>query len=402
MTTTLTGLDSLVDSSFAAIKGQKVGVLANQATCDRQLRHIVELLLAQDDCTLSRIFAPEHGFGGVLQDMDRVDDETEGIAQLPIISLYGSDEESLRPEKTLLEDLDTLIVDLPDIGSRYYTFAQTMTYCMQVASGTDCRILVLDRPNPINGSSIEGSGLEPDCRSFCGYSYTPQRNGLTLGEIARLVQAGFGPKGQEVASIDCKLEIVQVHGWRRDEYFDQTGLPWISPSVNMPTLDTAIVYPGACLFEATALSEGRGTTRPFEYVGAPYINGRDWIEAVTREEIHLDGATLRPIQFMPKFQKHANVVCGGVQFHVDDRSKFNSIRWSLALIAAAKRLYPDNFAWRHDAYEFVDKVPAIDLLYGSGLFRKTIETDGSLAEVESDLLQHEAWFAEARKAHLLY
>ena len=379
-----------------------MAVVANQCTVDHEFEHLVDHLANASNVNLVRIFAPEHGFRGVMQDMDHIADARDKVTNVSVVSLYGSSAESLRPAPALLADVDVLLVDLPDIGARYYTFAQTLTYCMQVAAQTGTKVVVLDRPNPIAGDRIEGLGLHNSCQSFCGYASMPQRHGLTLGELAKLVNAGFGAEEESVPPINCDLEIIPCANWSRSMYFDQTGLRWVIPSVNMPTLDTAIVYPGLCLLEATNLSEGRGTTRPFEIIGAPYIDGRAWANETMNVGLTIEGATLRPLEFMPKFQKHANTVCGGVQIHVTDRARFEPFRLGLALIAAAKRLYPDAFAWRPQAYEFVDKVPAIDLLYGTAEFRALVDADAGLSVLEPKLQAAAQAFAGTREPFLLY
>jgi uncharacterized protein YbbC (DUF1343 family) len=398
-----TGLDVIKQDSFSLLSKKRIAVLANQASVDSELNHLIELLLANQSrfgFELKKIFAPEHGFGGIMQDMDKIGDENN--SGIKVISLYGNSEDSLTPTTEMLKDIEVLLVDLPDIGTRYYTFAQTMTYCMQIAAKTGTLVVVLDRPNPIGGVQIEGVGLDSNCRSFCGYAATPQRHGLTLGELATLVNKGFGKQPQEVPAISCNLQIIKAKNWRRDDYFDKTSLPWIAPSVNMPTLDTAIVYPGMCLFEATNISEGRGTTKPFEYAGAPYINGKEWAEATLKEEIPLEGAKLRPIEFMPKFQKHKDARCGGIQLHITDRNSFSSFKWAIALLSAASRLYPNHFAWRDQAYEFISKVPAIDLLYGSDSLRKTIKEGKSLQLINSEIEEYQAWFTKERQQYLIY
>lgn len=398
----LTGLDVLREDSFSDLRGNRIGVLANAASVDSNLTHIVDLLHGAPGVTLVKIFAPEHGFRGAPQDMIAVHSSTDPKTELPIVSLYGNTSESLSPKKDDLQGLDLLVIDLPDIGTRYYTYAQTMALAMQVAGEAGVKVIVLDRPNPLGGVEIEGGTVTKRCRSFCGMTPVPQRHGLTLGELAVLYEGGFGVGEDAYPAARCNLRIIKVRGWKRSEYLDQTGLPWVIPSPNMPTLDTAMVYPGGCLFEATNLSEGRGTTRPFEFVGAPFIDGEKWEEAALRESFVLEGAILRPIQFQPQFHKWKGELCGGVQIHVTDRAVFRPLRWGLALIAAARRLYSKEFAWRTEPYEFIDNVPAIDLLYGGDLYRKAVEAGDTLVAVEAELAQFEQWFRTAREPYLLY
>ena len=397
-----TGLDLLAATNCAQLRGKRVGLLANQATVDSAFRHAADIIHESKACTLVRLFGPEHGFRGELQDMDTVAHGVDRYTGLPVVSLYGDSEETLSPSADQLTDLDVLVVDLPDIGARYYTFAHSLGYTMRVAAGTGTKILVLDRPNPIDGLSLEGAPLLKSCRSFCGYADIPNRHGLTLGEHAQLMNEGFGSGENVVPKLGADLEVLKAVGWQRSMYADQTGLPWVLPSPNMPTLDTAIIYPGSCLFEGTELSEARGTTKPLETFGAPYIDGKRWAAAALAEGLELNGAVLRPTSFLPKFQKHAEKVCGGVQIHITDRASFKPFRWCLALISAAKRLYPDEFRWRKQTFEFIDKVPAIDLLYGSAVFRELVDQGTSIASLETELQRCEKAFAESRKQFLLY
>ena len=396
------GLDVLVSNEFEQLRGLRVGLLANQAAVAADFSHAADLMSGSAKCKLTKLFAPEHGFRGEHQDMDTVGHGTDALTGLPVISLYGRGTDSLRPKSTELEDLDILVVDLPDIGSRYYTFAQSLVYSMQECAKAGVKVLVLDRPNPINGVSVEGAELKTECRSFCGYAPIANRHGLTLGEIGMLANAGFGHGQDAVPPIGCSLEILKVEGWDRASYFEETGLPWIIPSVNMPTVDTAVVYPGACLFEATNISEGRGTTKPFEFAGAPFIDGRSWIEAVEALGIPLPGVFFRPISFMPKFQKWANQNCGGVQLHVTDRYSFQPVRCALALIYAAARLYSEEFAWRSEPYEFIGKVPAVDLLYGNADFRNCVSHGENLTMIFDSMKCFEATYTKDRKKILLY
>ncbi len=402
ITTVRSGLDVAVLDGFSELSGMRVGIVANQASVGSQLMHIVDLVLQSGSCEVVRLFAPEHGFRGALQDMAAVDHVTDPITGLPVVSLYGSSEKSLYPHRETLEDLDALLFDLPDIGTRYYTFAQTLAYVLSACGPLGVKVIVLDRPNPLNGLAFEGSLLTPHCRSFCGLLPVPNRHGLTIGELAYMTQRGFGEDEWALPPVDCNLQVIKAQGWKREQYFDDTFLPWVYPSPNMPTIDTALVYPGTCLFEATNISEGRGTTRPFELIGAPFIDSINWITAISLEEVELCGAVLRPTAFIPQFNKWAGKSCHGVQIHVLDRSRFKPVRWGLAMLKALARLYPEDFAWRDQAYEFVDSIPAIDLLYGSAAFRKSTEIHSSLAPVIDDLNAFEIWYSDARKGYLLY
>jgi len=396
------GLDILSATIPSRLAGARVGVLANQSAVDSNYRHVVDLLSNNSAVTLVRLFAPEHGFRGEHQDMAAVSNESEGRTGRPIISLYGKTPESLRPKKEQLSDLDFLIIDLPDVGSRYYTFAQTAGYCLEAAAEAGTTVLVLDRPNPISGSRVEGSTLLASCRSFCGYLPVPQRHGLSLGELCVMMNNGFGSGTNAVPSIGARLEVIKAEGWNREQYIDETSIPWVIPSPNMPTLDTAIVYPGGCLIEATEISEGRGTTKPFEIFGAPGIDTDRWQRAVIDEGIALAGATLRPIGFLPQFQKHSGTVCRGFQLHVTDRDSFQPFRWFLALLFALRRTHPELFRLRHAAYEFVTDVPAIDLLYGSPAMREALDSGMHAGDLLPDIEAFESAFRTQRAPFLLY
>ncbi len=398
-----TGLDVLIAENAERLAGAQVAVLANQSAVSSNFVHLVDFLHEKSNCILKRILAPEHGFRGELQDMAAVGHGTDRRTGVPVVSLYGASPASLRPKPEDLEGIEFLVADLPDVGTRYYTFAQTLGYCLEACAPLDITVLVLDRPNPISGTSIEGSPLLSSCRSFCGYAPVPQRHGLTLGELAVLMNNGFAPSGADpIPPIGAKLEIVKAKDWRREKYHDETGIPWVIPSPNMPTLETAVVYPGGCLLEATQISEGRGTTRPFEIFGAPGIEPERWISAVFEEGIPLAGAALRSLSFMPQFQKHAGKICTGLQLHVRDRGAFQSFRWFLALLFSLKRVHPEVFAWRTGTYEFIDHVPAIDLLYGTPALRDALESGDRASVLVPELEKFEQSFVKDRQKYLLY
>jgi uncharacterized protein YbbC (DUF1343 family) len=369
-----------------------VGLVTHAAAVDRKLRPAAAAIAGLAGIELVAIFGPEHGLHGQAQDLEGVSAESGGRGP-PRHSLYGHTAASLRPTAVQLEGLETLIVDLVDIGSRYYTFQATMKYCLEAAAGLGIRVVVLDRPNPIGGVAVEGPGLRNGYGSFVGCHDIAIRHGLTIGELARLYAADLG--------LDATiLDVVRCEGWRRASWFDETGLPWVLPSPNMPTLDTAIVYPGQCLLEGTNLSEGRGTTRPFEICGAPWIDG----ETVARRlaDRGLPGVVFRPLTFRPTFQKHAGVDCGGVQLHVTDRKAFRPVRTSLALLVEMRRQNPEAFAWRTETYEFVDDPIAIDLLFGSDRERRAIEAAIDWREIAAVWEPEEREFADRRRAALLY
>jgi uncharacterized protein YbbC (DUF1343 family) len=398
----ITGTDRLIQNNFVGLENKSLALLVNQSSVDSNYKHLLEHFAGRADLKLKKIFAPEHGLFGGPQDMEGVQSSIERITGVPIVSLYDGTTESLAPSENELAGIDILLVDLPDVGSRYYTYAQTTALTMAVAEKTKTKVIILDRPNPIDGVTIEGSPLKKDFRSFCGMLTVPQRHGLTLGELAVMYQKGFGPKEDAYPTCGCELEVIKCEGWSREQYIDEAKGTWVIPSPNMPTLNTAIVYPGGCLFEGTNISEARGTTLPFEYIGAPFIDGYQLSIQTLLEGIDLEGAVLRPVSFIPKFQKWANQECGGVQIHITDRKTFKPFRWGLALISAISRLYPGQFKWRTDTYEFINHIPAIDLLYGSDRFRKLVDQKGDLSELIPEINSFESWYIEARKSFLLY
>jgi uncharacterized protein YbbC (DUF1343 family) len=388
-----TGLDVLVAQEFAPLRGLKVGVVAHPASVDAKLRHIVELLAAAPGVTLAAIFGPEHGLLGQAQDLIAVSAGESKRGQVAVHSLYGDSVESLRPTAAQLAGLDALVIDLQDVGSRYYTFQATMRYCLQAALPLGMLVFVLDRPNPLGGIQVEGPALTAGHESFVGVHDLAIRHGLTLGELAMLYQRELGLRTGELRVIACE-------GWQRGDYFDATGLPWVLPSPNMPTLDTAIVYPGQCLFEGTNLSEGRGTTRPFELCGAPWLDGTKLAQRMNAEK--LPGVHFRAAWFRPTFQKHAGKDCGGVQLHVTDRTAFQPVRASLALLAAMREMSGANFAWRTEIYEFVRDPIAIDLLFGSARERLHLEAGQPWRDLLPAWEKEEAAFAHRRHTAFLY
>ncbi len=387
-----TGLDVLLEDPRRHTGGGRVGLCANPTTVDRRLRHAVDLLHAHADVDLRLLFGPEHGLRAEAQDMVSVTDAKDPVTGIPEVSLYGTTEASLTPSAQHLEQIDVLVFDVQDVGSRYYTYAATMALCMRAAAKHKKRVVVLDRPNPIGGTQVEGGGLEAGLENFCGLYAVPQRHGMTVGELARLYNTRFG--------IGCELVVVPCKGWRRAQYFDETDLPWVLPSPNMPTLDTAIVYPGMCLIEGTQLSEARGTTRPFELVGAPWVDGRALARAL--EALDLPGVVFRPCSFRPTFHKFGKESCGGVQLHVTDRQAFLSYRTGLAVVWAVKHLWPERFGWRKEPYEFKTEHPAFDLLTGFADVRQAIDLGKPFDEVMRRALRGTEVYEAGRAAALLY
>jgi uncharacterized protein YbbC (DUF1343 family) len=387
-----TGLDLLALDDFAPLRGLRVGLVANAATVDRELRHAADLLASAAGVRIGALFGPEHGLFGHAQDLIGVGDGEPVSEGIPVHSLYGDNFASLKPTPEMLRDLDALVIDLPDIGCRYYTFAATMCLCLDAAAEAGKRVLVLDRPNPLGGITIEGPSRQPGFQSFVGWMDLPIRHGLTLGELARL--------HARERRLDVSLEVVRCEGWRRDMTFAGTGLPWVLPSPNMPAWETAVVYPGQCLLEGTNLSEGRGTTRPFELCGAPWLDGR--ILAGRLRDVQLPGVVFRPVYFQPTFHKFAGQLCGGVQLHVTDVAEFRPVRTGLTVLATMRELSQERFCWRTEPYEFVADIPAIDLLCGSDLERRGLEAGVSPAELAEEWQREEQAFRLRRQDVLLY
>lgn len=390
-----TGLDHLVADEFRRLQGLRVGLLAHQPSVDAQLRP-AWITMRDAGVNIRALFGPEHGFGGAAQDMEHVSapERLEGFDDVPVYSLYGTDETSLRPTPAQLEGLDVLVVDLQDVGARYYTYAATMGYALDTAARIGLRVMVLDRPNPLGGrdDDVEGPAILPDYHSFVGAYPMAVRHGLTIGEYARYLVGTL--------KLDVEVDVIEMTGWTRTMAFDETALPWVMPSPNMPTLDSAWIYPGQCLLEGTNLSEGRGTTRPFELCGAPYLSGEAWARLASPSIG--PGLVLRPTTIKPMFQKHAEKSCGAVQVHVTDRWAVRSMQLTTALMWAARQLAPEGFGWRTQAYEFVQDRLAIDLLYGSDEPRKIIDGGGTVTDVIAGFAAYEREFRDARRPFLLY
>jgi uncharacterized protein YbbC (DUF1343 family) len=397
---TLSGLDILCTERLDICRGRRVGLLCHPASVDARLVHAVDRLVASG-VRPTRLFGPEHGVRGEAQDMIGVAGGRDSRTGIPVTSLYGSSLSSLAPTPEALADIDVLLVDLQDVGSRYYTFIWTMALCMQAAARAGVAVVVLDRPNPIGGTEVEGGEVSPESESFVGLGSIPVRHGLTIGEVAQLVRAGLpwgAPRFQ--TPLDLDLTVIAMRGWKRNDFFESTELPWVFPSPNMPTVDTALVYPGQCLLEGTNVSEGRGTTRPFEVFGAPFIDGYALAEELSRES--LAGVRFRPLSFRPTFHKFAGQICGGVQVHVTDRSLFRPYRTGVAVLRALKRLGGEAFRWRTEPYEFVSDRPAIDLLTGNSAIREGVDAQRPLDELVQTWSQAEQAFAQRRRACLLY
>lgn len=412
---TATGLDVLASEGFSHLHGRAVGLLCNQASVDRRYDHILDLLapLHQNGrLRLRAVFGPQHGLYGHTQD-NMIEWESDGGDGIPTYSLYGHHR---KPTPEMLEGIDLFVIDVPDVGSRYYTFAWTMAYCIEACAEAGIPVLVLDRPNPIGGLQVEGALLDPTFRSFVGLYPTPTRHGMTAGEVARYVRSRFVP--------NADLEIAEVRGWARREYLDETDAPWAMPSPNMPTVETAVVYPGGCLLEGTNLSEGRGTTRPFEIFGAPFLDGYRLADSLNG--IGLPGVKFRPIQFVPTFNKHKGRHCEGCFVHVLDRRVFEPVLAYVAILQESFRqggerdaqLRPADpearfttegpemdaagFAWRQPPYEYEYEKWPIDVLAGNAWLRPAVEELRPLEEIRRRFREECAEFEPIRQDCLLY
>jgi len=386
-----TGLERLLEHP-ELISGRRWALLANHAAVTPGLVPAREALLAAGCGPLVRLFAPEHGLDGVAQDMEAVGDEADPLTGAPVRSLYGDSEETLAPSSEDLDDVEVLVVDLPDIGARHYTFAATMALAMAPCLAAGTEMIVLDRPNPINGTHREGGLVHEGFRSFVSLLDVPVRHGLTLGELALAWHGRHHPA--------LHLTVVRCEGWRRNQWWDETGLPWVPPSPNMPSPETALLYPGLCLVEATTLSEGRGTTRPFHLVGAPGIDPFELAGVLRR--LDLPGLGFRPARFRPEFGKHAGTVCSGVEIHVLDREAVRPVEAGVLLLATIRERFPGAFGWRPDPYEFVTDVPAIDLLTGSDAVRRVLDGEGLLEPVLEGWRREVTSFETALEGTLLY
>jgi uncharacterized protein YbbC (DUF1343 family) len=382
------GLEVLLERP-EPVRGLRVGLVVNPSSITAQLEHASTALRGRRGVKLTALFGPEHGISADAQDLIEVGHSRDRATGLPVFSLYG---DTRVPTSEMLSHVDAMVFDVQDVGSRYYTFVYTMLHVMEACAREGKRVVVLDRPNPIGGEAVDGNVLDPAYRSFVGMHPLAVRHGMTCGELA-LVFA-------EELSLDVDLHVVRMQGWRRAMAYEDTGLPWVLPSPNMPTVDTAWVYPGGCLIEGTNLSEGRGTTRPFELVGAPWLDANALARALDKER--LPGAGFRPTAFTPTFHKHAGELCHGVQVHVTDRRAFPAFLTYALLIHHAREQDEQRFAWRDPPYEYeFEKLP-IDILFGSDAPRRAIEQGVSPKRLAAGWRREAAAFAKRRKKHLLY
>ena len=388
--TTQTGLENFLESPPDWAKGARLGLLCNPASVNRQFVHTRLLINEKFPGRLKALFSPQHGFFAEKQDnMIESNHITDPVLNIPIFSLYG---ETRIPTEEMFEAIDVLLVDLQDAGTRVYTFIYTISYCMETAEALGKKIVILDRPNPVNGIQVEGNCLKPEWASFVGRFPIPMRHGLTIGEVARLFNDHFG--------IGCDLEIVPMQSWNRKMYYPDTGLPWVAPSPNLPTPVSAMVYPGQVIWEGTNISEGRGTTQPFEILGAPFLDTEKILSTLSSPQ--LPGAILRPLVFEPTSNKWMNTPCRGFQIHITDPYNFNAFQTSLRLLSAILRHHRDAFEWKQPPYEYeFEKLP-MDLILGSKDLRESIERLEDVETLESAWQPELDQFKEVSKRYYLY
>jgi uncharacterized protein YbbC (DUF1343 family) len=385
------GSTRLIESG--ALRGQRVGLVSNPASVDHRLLHIVDLMLADRAIDLVALFGPQHGFRSDVQDnmieSPHTEFDTGTRKRIPLYSLYSDTRE---PTEAMLRDLDILVIDLQDVGTRIYTYMYTMANCMRAARKQGVRVVVCDRPNPIGGLEVEGITLEPGNESFVGQFPIPTRHGMTMAELARLFNDHFG--------IGAEMEVVAMDGWQRPMQWDDTGLPWVMPSPNIPTLDSALAFPGTVHLEGTNASEGRGTTRPFELVGAPWVPAEAFAARLNARG--LPGVSFRPVVFEPTFQKHARVACGGCQIHVRDRGAFRPVLTGLAIIDEIRAADPASFQWKQAPYEYEHTKVPIDVIAGSSSFRRAIDAGDSAEHIAARWEASVAAFRDLQQPYLLY
>jgi uncharacterized protein YbbC (DUF1343 family) len=384
-----TGLERFIESPPKWMSGKRIGLLCNPASVDRNFSHARELINRKFQTQLKALFSPQHGFFAEKQDnMIESEDMSDPILKIPAFSLYGK---TRVPDKKMFDYIDVLIIDLQDVGTRVYTFIYTMSYCLEAAKEFGKKVLVLDRPNPISGSITEGNCLTFECSSFVGRYPIPMRHGLTIGEIALLFNNEY--------NIGCDLEVIPMNGWNRKMFFNDTGLPWIPPSPNIPSPGSAIVYAGQVLWEGTNVSEGRGTTRPFEIFGAPFINTKLLLSHLGKNR--LPGATLRPVVFEPTSNKFKGTTCKGFQIHVTDPYEFKPYITTLKLLQAVIFHHKEQFRWKLPPYEYEFERHPIDLIIGNKKIRQRIEHLDKIDDIEKSWIDDLNEFIEiSRKFHL--
>ncbi|MFO8164413.1 MAG: exo-beta-N-acetylmuramidase NamZ family protein [Thermodesulfobacteriota bacterium] len=390
MTTIATGLDQFEEEQLKRCKGQNLGLLSNQASVDHTLTNAKDVISALLPGDLKVLFGPQHGFRGEDQDnMVETEDYLDPQLQIPVVSLYGNKMDRL---SDILDTIDLLIIDLQDVGTRVYTFISTLLSCLKKAGAKGKEVLVLDRPNPLGGIIVEGNLLRPEFHSLVGPFALPMRHGMTIGELAYLFN--------DAMKVDCDITVLPLKGWYRRMLWNDTGLRWIMPSPNMPLFETALVYPGQVIWEGTNISEGRGTCRPFEICGAPFIN-----PSIIKKELALkdiEGCYLQEYYFRPTFNKWKSKLCGGFMIHIIDPKMYRPYRTSLALLRITLEIYRDKFIWKKPPYEYeFNKLP-IDLIFGDSSMRLALETGKKFEQLLKSCSKELEGFLESRKPYLLY
>lgn len=380
------GVEVLLDEQKELITDQRVGLITNPTGVDQELNSIVDLLHNDPDVELTALYGPEHGVRGDAQAGEYVEYYIDDVTGLPVYSLYG---ETRKPTPEMLEDVDVLLFDIQDVGARFYTYIYTMAYTMEAAEENDIEFIVLDRPNPLSGYNVEGPVLEEEYASFVGNYPIPLKHGMTVGELAHLFNNEF--------DIGAELTVVEMTGWERGMYYDDTELEFVLPSPNMPTLDTALVYPGTALIEGTNVSEGRGTTKPFEFIGAPFVDSTEY--AATLNDLNLPGVTFRASSFTPTFSKHSGELSHGVQVHVTDKEAYDAVTTGLHIVKTLHDLYPDDFEFRA---ENSAGISFFDNLIGNGWIREAIENGESVEYIVDQWQDDLDMFKEVRRDYLIY
>jgi uncharacterized protein YbbC (DUF1343 family) len=384
------GVEKLLGERIDLLRGARVGLVCNQASVDHGFRHVADLFHEHPDINLTALFGPQHGIRGDVQDnMIETGHATDRKTGLPIFSLYS---ETREPTEEMLRDVDIIVVDLQDVGTRIYTFVYTLANCMRAAKKLGKKVIACDRPNPIGGTKVAGVVLDPGCASFVGQFPIATRHGMTLCELGRMFNEQF--------AIGSELETVTMSGWRRELWYDETDGPWVLPSPNIPTVDTTVVFPATVHLEGTQMSEGRGTTKPFEFAGAPYIDAEEF--ALALNKLDFAGVYFRACGFMPTFQKHANQACGGVQLHVIDRTAFEPVIAGIAIVKTAYDMYGEQFRWKDPPYEYEYDRNPFDLIAGTAKVREAIERGDSLRSIEDSWADPLEGFRNQRAQFLLY
>ena len=385
-----TGLEHFLKSPPKWVAGARLGLLCNPASVDRKFNHARLAIQQRFANKLKALYSPQHGFFAEKQDnMIESAHSVDPVLNLPVYSLYGK---TRKPTKSMLDPIDVLLVDLQDVGTRVYTFIYTLSYCLEAAKTLDKKVVVLDRPNPINGKTLEGNCLNPKYHSFVGRYILPMRHALTIGELAKLFNEHF--------EIGCDLEIISMKGWRRSMFFNQTGLPWVAPSPNLPSPVSTMVYPGQVLWEGTNVSEGRGTTLPFEQFGAPYLNPVKIVASI--DDRSIPGIVLRPVVFEPTANKWQTQPCRGFQIHITDPERYRPYETSLRLLQAILLQHEKTFEWKQPPYEYETQRLPIDLIIGDRQIRKRIENMESIDSLAESWQSGLDEFAEISQRYHLY